>query len=174
MAFPRRNPPPADIQQLMAPWFERSYPVYLQRTQQGSRQFSPLCSCALGIKKEVFDALPPEQQAQVAAIFRDAEGAWAADGPQGDFTATQTGGGGRPVFLVFLAEKPHSGERLIKTFKGGDKGVTRGTFCLATGGKLRLVAKPDVTAKFYTGHTPTDSGEMWPSSLEFADIDRAH
>lgn len=77
-------------------------------------------------------------------------------------------------FQFSWLKKPHSGERLIKTFKGGDKGVTRGTFCLATGGKLRLVAKPDVTAKFYTGHTPTDSGEMWPSSLEFADIDRAH
>ena len=89
MAFQRRNPPPASIPELMRPWFERGYPVYLQRIQKGGAGIGTKCSCMLRIRKEVFDALPPAQQAQVAEIFRAAEGAWAADGPQGDFASTQ-------------------------------------------------------------------------------------
>ena len=172
--FPRRNPPPVDNQALMAPWFKHRYLVYLQRIQQGGAPLGGLCSCTLGIQPNVCSQLPPAQQAQAAEIFRAAEGAWAADGPQNGFAAPQTGGGGRPVFPVFLPEIPHQGDRLIKPLRGGDRRVTRGTFCLGTGGTRRLVARPYATAQFYSGHTPGNAGEMWPIFLVFADIDDAH
>ena len=124
--FPRRNPPPQDNQILMGPWFKHRYLVYLQRIQQGGAPIGGLCSCTLGIQQNVHDQLPPVQQAQVAEIFRAAEGAWAANGPQGGFAAPQTGGGGRPVFPVFLPEIPHQGDRLIKPFRGGDRHVLFG------------------------------------------------
>ena len=173
--FPRRNPPPGDNQALMEPWFKHRYLVYLQRIQQGGAPIGGLCSCTLGIQPNVYGQLPPAEQAQVAEIFRAAEGAWATDGPEGGFAADQRGGGGRPVFPVFLPEMPHRGDRLIKPFRGGDRHVTRGTFCLATGGVRRLVARPYATAQFYSGHTPDNAGvEMWPIFLVFADIDDAH
>ena len=65
-----------------------------------------LCSCTLGIQPNVYAQLPAPQQAQVAEIFRAAEGAWTEDGPQNGFAADQHGGGGRPVFPIFLAEMP--------------------------------------------------------------------
>ena len=170
--FSRRNPPPANNQELMAPWFKHRFLVYLQRIQQGGAPIGGLCSCTLGIQESVYTQLPPAQQAQVAEIFRAAEGAWAGNGPQGGFAAPQTGGGGRPVFPVFLAETPHQGDRIIKVFA---RSGTRGTFCLSTGGNRRLVAKPYATAQFYSGHTPDNQGvEMWPIFLVFADIADAH
>ncbi|XP_078377318.1 uncharacterized protein LOC144660530 [Oculina patagonica] len=168
--FPRRNPPPADNNALMEPWFKHRYLVYLQRVEQGGTVGS-LCSCTLGIQQNVYNQLPPAQQAQIADMFRSAEGAWAADGPQQGFASPQTGGGGRPVFPVLLNESPHQGDRVIKPFARSD---TRGTFCLSTGGTRRLVAQPYATAQFYSGHTPDDGGEMWPIFLVFADIRDAH
>lgn len=169
--FPRRNPVPTDNGKLMEPWFKHRYLVYLQRIQQGGAPMGTLCSCTLGIQPNVYAQLPPPQQAQVAEIFRAAEGAWIEDGPQNGFAAVQHGGGGRPVFPVFLADKPHQGDRLIKPFAWTD---TRGTFCLSTGGDRRLIARPYATAQFYSGHSPDDGGEMWPIFLVFADIANAH
>ena len=96
--FPRRSPPPAINQELIAAWFKHRYLVYLQRIQQRGASISGLCSRMLGIQPNVYNQLPPTQQAQVTEIFRAAEGAWIEDGPQGGFAAPQTGGGGRPVF----------------------------------------------------------------------------
>ena len=169
--FPRREEIPSDKNDLMAPWFKHRYLVYLQRLQQGGT-VGPLCSCTLGIRENVFNELPPAQQAQIADLFRSAEGAWVVDGPQNGFTAPQRGGGGRPVFPILLAEtQAHAGDRIIKPFAWND---TRGTFCLSTSGTKRLVARPYATAQFYSGHTPDDTGEMWPIFLVFADISNAH
>ena len=169
--FPRRNPPPSDNRLLMEPWFKHRYLVYLQRIQQGGAPMGTLCSCTLGIQSNVYDQLPSTQQAQVTEIFRAAEGAWAEEGPLGGFVADQHGGGGRPVFPVFLSEISHQGDRLIKPFAWS---CTRGTFCLATGGVRRLIARPYATAQFYSGHTPDSGLEMWPLFLVFADIAVAH
>jgi len=168
--FPRRNPIPTNNQELMALWFKHRYFVYLQRLQQ-DRLIGPLCSCTLGIQQNVYDQLPEKQQAQIADMFRSAEGDWASDGPEGGFNSPQTGGRGRPIFPVLLIESPHTGDRVIKPFAWGG---SRGTFCLSTDGTKRLVALPYATAKFYSGHTPDDGGEMWPIFLVFADIRDAH
>lgn len=71
--FSRRNPPPANNQELMAPWFKHRFLVYLQRIQQGGAPIGGFCSCTLGIQESVYTQLPPAQQAQVAEIFRAAE-----------------------------------------------------------------------------------------------------
>lgn len=168
--FARRNPPPPDNQVLMEPWFKHRYLVYLQRLGQGG-PVGPLCSCTLGIQQNVYNQLLQAQQGQIADLFRSAEGAWAADGPEQGFASPQTGGGGRPVFPVLLIESPHQGDRVIKPFARSD---TRGAFCLSTRGTQRLVALPYATAQFYSGHTPDDGGEMWPIFLVFADIRVAH
>lgn len=169
--FPQRNPVPADNRELMEPWFKHRYLVYLQRIQKGGTPMGTLCSCTLGIQPNVYTQLPAPQQAQVAEIFRAAEGAWTEDGPLNGFAADQHGGGGRPVFPIFLAEMPHQGDRLIKPFTWT---TTRGTFCLSTSGDKRLIARPYTTAQFYSGHSPDDGGEMWPIFLVFADIANAH
>ncbi|XP_078377640.1 uncharacterized protein LOC144660789 [Oculina patagonica] len=167
--FTRRSPPPTDKFEVMAPWFERLYLVYLRRMGQGGT-VGPLCACTLGIDEDAFTQLEPGQKAQIADMFRSAEGEWAEDGPQQGFDAPQTGGGGRPVFPILLKETPHSGDRLIKPFARGD---TRGTFCLSTDGTQRLVAVPNESAQFYPNHTADDK-EMWPSLLVFDKIKKAH
>ena len=156
---------------LCTSWDEEDrYFVYLQRLQQ-DRLIGPLCSCTLGSQQNVYNELDKQQKSQIADLFRSAEGDWASDGPEGGFNSRQTGGRGRPIFPVLLKETPHSGDRVLKPFAWSGP---KGTFCLSTGGRKRLVALPYATAQFYSGHTPDDGGEMWPILLVFAAIRDAH